>query len=139
MVVTISPSIFDWENSKLIFKSLALPKQFSFNLSKVIDPYCDCSLSPNRLRLGPLIIIILLLIKFLYIMKKIKKIKIKLNGKFSTINENLSLSIFLKELKIPLKKVAIELNQEIIDKNNLKTIKLKNNDKIEIVHFIGGG
>jgi len=72
-------------------------------------------------------------------MKKIKKIKIKLNGKFSTINENLSLFIFLKELKIPLKKVAIELNQEIIDKNNLKTIKLKNNDKIEIVHFIGGG
>ena len=72
-------------------------------------------------------------------MKKIKKIKIKINGKFSTINENLSLSIFLKELKIPLKKVAIELNQEIIDKNNLKTIKLKNDDKIEIVHFIGGG
>ena len=72
-------------------------------------------------------------------MKKIKKIKIKLNGKFSAINENLSLSTFLKELKIPLKKVAIELNQEIIDKNNLRTIKLKNNDKIEIVHFIGGG
>jgi len=72
-------------------------------------------------------------------MKKINKIKIKTNGKFSTINENLSLLIFLKELKIPLKKVAIELNQEIIDKNNLKTIKLKNNDKIEIVHFIGGG
>ncbi|MDC0972016.1 sulfur carrier protein ThiS [Candidatus Pelagibacter sp.] len=72
-------------------------------------------------------------------MKKIKKIKIKINGKFSTIYENLSLSTFLKELKIPLKKVAIELNQEIIDKNNLKTIKLKNNDKIEIVHFIGGG
>ena len=72
-------------------------------------------------------------------MKKIKKIKIKLNGKFSTINENLSLSIFLKELKIPLKKVAIELNQEIIDKNNLKIIKLKKNDKIEIVNFIGGG
>ena len=58
-------------------------------------------------------------------MKKIKKIKIKINGKFSTINENLSLSIYLKELKIPLKKVAIELNQEIIDKNNLKIIKLK--------------
>ena len=72
-------------------------------------------------------------------MKKIKKIKIKINGKFSMINESLALSIFLKELKIPLKKVAIELNQEIIDKNNLKTIKLKNNDKIEIVHFIGGG
>ena len=72
-------------------------------------------------------------------MKKIKKIKIKINGKISTINENLSLSIFLKDLKIPLKKVAIELNQEIIDKNKTKKIKLKKNDKIEIVHFIGGG
>jgi sulfur carrier protein len=72
-------------------------------------------------------------------MKKIKKIKIKINGKLSTINENLSLSSYLKELKIPLKKVAIELNLEIIDKNILSKIKLKKNDKIEIVHFIGGG
>jgi len=72
-------------------------------------------------------------------MKKIKKIKIKVNGKFSTINENLSICIFLKKLKIPLKKVAIELNQEIIDKNKTNKIKLKKNDQIEIVHFIGGG
>ena len=72
-------------------------------------------------------------------MKKIKKIKIKINGKLSTINDDLSLLIYLKKINIPLKKVAIELNKEIIDKNNLKTIKLKNNDKIEIVHFIGGG
>ena len=72
-------------------------------------------------------------------MKKIKKIKIKINGKFLVINENLKLSVFLKQLKIPLKKVAIELNQEIIDKNRTNIIKLKKNDKIEIVHFIGGG
>jgi|UniRef100_UPI00404A82AD sulfur carrier protein len=68
-----------------------------------------------------------------------KKIKIKINGKFSRINENLSLLIFLKQLEIPLKKVAIELNQEIIDKKKLNKIKLKKNDNIEIVHFIGGG
>ena len=72
-------------------------------------------------------------------MKKIKKIKININGKISTINENLSLSIFLKKLKIPMKKVAIELNQEIIDKKKINKIKIKKNDKIEIVHFIGGG
>ena len=72
-------------------------------------------------------------------MKKIKKIKIKINGKLSTINDNLSLSNYLKKLNIPLKKVAIELNQEIIDKNKISKIKLKKDDKIEIVHFIGGG
>ncbi|MBC8304978.1 MAG: sulfur carrier protein ThiS [Pelagibacterales bacterium] len=72
-------------------------------------------------------------------MKKINKIKIKLNGKLSTINNNLSLLNYIKKLKVPLKKVAIELNQEIMDKNKLGKIKLKNNDKIEIVHFIGGG
>jgi sulfur carrier protein len=72
-------------------------------------------------------------------MKKIKKIKIKINGKFLMINENFSLSVFLKQLKIPLKKVAIELNQEIIDKNKTNKINLKKNDKIEVVHFIGGG
>jgi sulfur carrier protein len=68
-----------------------------------------------------------------------KKIKIKINGKFSTINDNLTLLNFFKQLKIPLKKVAIELNQEIIDKNKISKIKLKQNDKIEVVHFIGGG
>jgi sulfur carrier protein len=72
-------------------------------------------------------------------MKKIKKIKIKINGKLSIINDNLTILHYLKKLKIPLKKVAIELNYEIIDKKNLHQIRIKNNDKIEIVHFIGGG
>jgi len=35
--------------------------------------------------------------------------------------------------------VAIELNEEIIDKKKIAKIKLNKNDKIEIVHFIGGG
>ncbi len=72
-------------------------------------------------------------------MKKIKKIKIKLNGKIKTINNNSKLSNIIKNFKIPLKKVAIELNREIVDKKKLNNINLKKNDKIEIVHFIGGG
>ena len=72
-------------------------------------------------------------------MKKIKKIKIKVNGKFKSIFENFKISDLVKDLKIPIKKVAIELNQEIIDKKNINKIILKKNDKIEIVHFIGGG
>ncbi len=68
-----------------------------------------------------------------------KKIKIKVNGKIKLISDSYKLSDLLKNLKIPMKKVAIEVNEEIIDKNKIKFIKLKKNDKIEIVHFIGGG
>ena len=72
-------------------------------------------------------------------MKKIKKIKIKLNGKFKYLHENYKISDLLNDLKIPLKKVAIELNQEILDKKKITNTTLKKDDKIEIVHFIGGG
>tara|TARA_X000001036_G_scaffold410505_1_gene422445 strand:+ start:373 stop:591 length:219 start_codon:yes stop_codon:yes gene_type:complete len=72
-------------------------------------------------------------------MKKIKKIKIKVNGKVKIIEENTSLLVILKNLKISIKKVAIELNEEIIDKKKISKLNLKKNDKIEIVHFIGGG
>ena len=72
-------------------------------------------------------------------MKKIKKIKIKINGKIQTIIQDSILLELLKDLKIPLNKVAIELNEEIIDKKKINKIKLNKNDKIEIVHFIGGG
>ncbi|MDC0921596.1 sulfur carrier protein ThiS [Candidatus Pelagibacter sp.] len=72
-------------------------------------------------------------------MKKIKKIKIKVNGKFKFVPEKYKISDLLKDLNIPLQKVAIELNQEIMDKKKISKIPLKKDDKIEIVHFIGGG
>ena len=68
-----------------------------------------------------------------------KKIKIKINGKTNKIDDKTKLSDLIKNLKVPVKKVAIELNREIVDKKNLHKINLKVNDKIEIVHFIGGG
>ena len=72
-------------------------------------------------------------------MKKINKIKIKLNGKSIKIQDKITLLNLIKKTKVPLNKVAIELNQEIVNKKKIKSINLKNNDKIEIVHFIGGG
>ena len=68
-----------------------------------------------------------------------KKIKIKINGKTNKIDDKTKLSDLIKNLKVPVKKVAIELNRKIVDKKNLNKINLKVNDKIEIVHFIGGG
>ena len=72
-------------------------------------------------------------------MKKINKIKIKLNGKFIKIQDKTTLLSFIKKLKVPINKVAIELNETIVNKKLLSRTKIKKNDKIEIVHFIGGG
>ena len=67
------------------------------------------------------------------------KIKIKVNGAKLIFDNNASIEKLTKKLKIPLNKVAIELNKKILDKKKLKKIKLNDNDNIEIVHFIGGG
>ena len=72
-------------------------------------------------------------------MKIKNKIKIKVNGKKMLFDENIMAIDLIKKLKMPLNKVAIELNKKIIDKKKIKKIRLNNNDVLEIVHFIGGG
>tara|TARA_B100000965_G_C19116107_1_gene551202 strand:+ start:63 stop:281 length:219 start_codon:yes stop_codon:yes gene_type:complete len=72
-------------------------------------------------------------------MKFKNKIKIKVNGKKVVFNKNDSVEILIEKLKIPLNKVAIELNKKILNKKKISKIKLNNNDNVEIVHFIGGG
>ncbi|MDC0409444.1 sulfur carrier protein ThiS [Pelagibacteraceae bacterium] len=65
--------------------------------------------------------------------------KIQLNGKKIVIKSNYSLYDLLKKYNLINKKVAIEHNGAIIPKIKYKKKNLKNNDKVEIVHFIGGG
>ena len=72
-------------------------------------------------------------------MNKRNKIKIVVNGKLLSVNLKYSLKNLIEKLKTPINKVAIELNEEIVDKKKINKIFLKNKDKIEIVHFIGGG
>ena len=72
-------------------------------------------------------------------MNKKNKIKIVVNGKLLTVNLKFSLKNLVEKLRTPTNKVAIELNEEIVDKKKLNKVFLKNKDKIEIVHFIGGG
>ena len=72
-------------------------------------------------------------------MKKIKKIKINLNGKSISVPSDTTISNLIKKFKAQPNKIAIELNRKIIKKKNIKKIYLKNKDSLEIVHFIGGG
>ena len=72
-------------------------------------------------------------------MRKKNKIKIIVNGKQMTVNLKYSLKNLIDKLKLPIKKVAVELNREIVNKKRISKIILKSRDKIEIVNFIGGG
>ena len=65
--------------------------------------------------------------------------KIQLNRKKITIKPKASIYQLLKKFKLNNKKVAIEHNGTIVPRSNYKKKYLKNNDKVEVVHFIGGG
>jgi|TARA_B110000196_G_C20549840_1_gene388297 sulfur carrier protein len=65
--------------------------------------------------------------------------KIQLNGKKITIKANFSILDLLKKYKLLNKKIAIEYNGVIVPKINYKKKYLKSNDRLEVVHFIGGG
>ena len=65
--------------------------------------------------------------------------KIQLNGKKVVVKNNDSIFDLLKKYKLLNKKVAVEYNGTIVAKEIFKKKLLKNNDRVEIVHFIGGG
>ena len=65
--------------------------------------------------------------------------KIQLNGKKVDIKKKNTIFDILKKYKLTNKKIAIEHNGIIIPRDGFKKKYLKNNDRLEIVHFIGGG
>ena len=65
--------------------------------------------------------------------------KIQLNGGPYEINTETNLNQLLNKLKIQKTKVAVEVNGLIVEKNKYPKVILNKGDKVEIVHFIGGG
>ncbi len=61
------------------------------------------------------------------------KIKIKVNGKKVVFDKKESVAMLIKKLKIPLNKVAIELNKKILNKKKINRIKLINNSILFII------
>ena len=72
-------------------------------------------------------------------MNNLNVAKIQLNGDTYEINKDTNLNELLNKLKIQKNKVAIEVNGEIVEKNKYPNLILNKDDKVEIVHFIGGG
>jgi len=65
--------------------------------------------------------------------------KIQLNGSDFEINNGTNLNELLNKLKIQKNKIAVEVNGAIVEKNKYTNLILNKDDKVEIVHFIGGG
>ena len=64
---------------------------------------------------------------------------ITVNGETKDIAQQISLSELLKLLALPSERIAIELNREVVRKKDWANITIKDADKIEVVHFVGGG
>lgn len=64
---------------------------------------------------------------------------ISVNGEMKAFDAPLSVADLLNLLGLPQQKIAVEHNLEIVPKSAYETHMLAAGDRIEIVHFIGGG
>ncbi len=64
---------------------------------------------------------------------------IQLNGEAYALSETLSVAGLIEHLQLAGRRVAVELNFEIVPRSLYETTLLKEGDALEIVHAIGGG
>jgi len=64
---------------------------------------------------------------------------IQINGEPREVKENISLLELFASLSLKPEQVAVELNQEVVHRAQWESTTLEEADKVEIVHFVGGG
>ena len=62
-----------------------------------------------------------------------------INGEARELESGLNVAAMLEALKLPTQRVAIELNRRVIRKQDWENTDVADNDRIEVVHFVGGG
>ena len=65
--------------------------------------------------------------------------KLTLNGEIHKLPDDLTITGLIAHLGLPNKKIAVERNLEVVPKSTFGEVKLAEGDKLEIIHFIGGG
>ena len=66
-------------------------------------------------------------------------IKVTINSKNYDFNQNTTIDNLLAQLNLEKSKIAVEINLSLIPRSKYNTTIVENNDKIEIVTFVGGG
>jgi len=65
--------------------------------------------------------------------------QVTINGEKRELSEDLTIGGMLENLGLPAERIAVELNREVIRKKDWERVRLNDADKIEIIHFVGGG
>ena len=66
-------------------------------------------------------------------------LRVYVNGESREVQGNPSLADLISQLELPAARIAVELNREVVRRSEWDGIMLRDEDRIEIVHFVGGG
>jgi len=66
-------------------------------------------------------------------------LRVYVNGEAKELSAPLSLSELINQLDLPAARVAVELNRNVVRRNDWNSTMVQEDDRLEIVHFVGGG
>jgi sulfur carrier protein len=66
-------------------------------------------------------------------------VQVILNGEQRTLSEGLTIAGLIDHLGLNQRRIAVEVNREIVAREQYPVRALANGDQVEIVHFVGGG
>ena len=68
-----------------------------------------------------------------------KLLQVYVNGETRELSGPTSLAELITQLDLPAARIAVELNRVVVRRSDWDTAVLQDQDRIEIVHFVGGG
>ena len=65
--------------------------------------------------------------------------RVFINGESQELSGKPSLADLIAQLELPAARIAVELNREVVRRSDWSVTMLNENDRVEVVHFVGGG
>lgn len=65
--------------------------------------------------------------------------RVELNGESKELTEGTTLLSLIEQLSLAPERVAVELNRDVVRRADWPATQLSDGDRVEIVHFVGGG
>ena len=68
-----------------------------------------------------------------------KELRVQINGEIRNVTDHSTLNDLVDELSLAPARIAVELNGEVVRRNKWTETVLSEGDRLEVVHFVGGG